>query len=350
MEQPENGQHSLLHGQIVSKRPPCKKIMGVRVLGTGAYVPDAVVNNEQLGRIFRCDPDWIVRRTGIYERRHALPHQATTDLCYEAARQCLERSPVGKEEIDLLLVGTYTPDNSFPSASCILQDRLGLCCGAMDINVGCAGFLYCLVTAAAYIRAGGCRNVLVIGGDINSRIADPGDPKTYPLFGDGAGAVVLSAADEQYGILAYQLGADGSGQQLLIRPGCGSRLPPDPEVLDRGYHYLRMDGRSVFRWAVTILSDSIRDVLDFAGLDIKDIDHFITHQANIRIIFAATDVLGIPRDRVQSNVRWYGNTSAASVPIALNESVEQGLIQRGKYYVLSGFGAGLAWSTLVLRW
>ncbi|HMP03126.1 MAG TPA: beta-ketoacyl-ACP synthase III [Gemmatales bacterium] len=334
----------------MSKRPPCQKLMGVRVLATGAYVPDAVVTNEHLGRMFRCDPEWIVRRTGIYERRHALPHQATTDLCYEAARQCLERAPLSKEDIDLILVGTYTPDNSFPSASCVLQDRLGLCCGAMDVNVGCAGFLYCLVTAGAYLRAGVCKNILVIGGDINSRIANPEDPKTYPLFGDGAGAVILTRCDEDYGILAYQLGADGSGQDLLIRPGCGSRLPPDNEVLGRGYQYLHMDGRSVFRWAVTILSDSIHDVLDAAGLQIGDIDYFITHQANIRIIFAATDVLGIPREKVQANVRWFGNTSAGSVPIALNEAAEQGLIQRGRHYVLSGFGAGLAWSTLVLRW
>jgi 3-oxoacyl-[acyl-carrier-protein] synthase-3 len=337
-------------GQIASKRPSCHALMGVRVLSTGAYVPDAVVTNEQLGQRFGCDPSWIVRRTGIYERRHVLPHQATSDLCYEAAVKCLERAPISRDEIDMVLVATYTPDNSFPSTACILQHRLGLVCGAMDIHVACAGFMFALVSAATYIRSGAARNVLVVGGDINSRIANPKDPKTYPLFGDGAGAVLLGKAGEDYGILSFQLGSDGSGKDMLIRPGCGSRLPPDPEVLSQGYQYLVMDGKNVFRWAVTILSDTIRDVLSHARLSLDDVDRFITHQANIRIILAATDVLGIPRDKVQTNVKWYGNTSAGSVPIALNESVEQGLVHRGKCYVLSGFGAGLAWGTLVLRW
>ena len=337
-------------GQIVSKRPQCQTLMGVRVLATGAYVPDAVVTNEQLGQRFSCDPSWIVRRTGIYERRHVLPHQATSDLCYEAAAQCLDRAPISRDEVDMVLVATYTPDNSFPSTSCIIQHRLGLVCGAMDIHVACAGFMFALVTAATYIRSGAARNVLVVGGDINSRIANPKDPKTFPLFGDGAGAVLLGRCDDEYGILSFQLGSDGSGRDMLIRPGCGSRLPPDPEVLSQGYQYLQMDGKNVFRWAVTILSDTIRDVLGDAGLTLDDVDRFITHQANIRIILAATDVLGIPRDKVQTNVKWYGNTSAASVPIALNEAVEQGLVHRGKNYILSGFGAGLAWGTLVLRW
>lgn len=344
-----NGTHTA-SGQIVSRRPPCHQLMGVRILATGAYVPDAVVTNEQLGQRFNCDPSWIVRRTGIYERRHVLPHQATSDLCYEAAQDCLARAPISRDEIDMVMVGTYTPDNSFPSTSCVLQHRLGLVCGAMDIHVACAGFMFALVTAAAYIRSGVARNVLVVGGDVNSRIADPKDPKTFPLFGDGAGAVLLAKAPDEYGILSFQLGSDGSGKDMLIRPGCGSRLPPDPEVLSQGYQYLWMDGKNVFRWAVTILSDSIRDVLEDAGLKLEDVDHFVTHQANIRIILAATDVLGIPREKVQTNVKWYGNTSAASVPIALHEANSQGLVKRGKYYVLSGFGAGLAWGTLVLRW
>lgn len=337
-------------GQIVSARPACKTFMGVRVLATGAYVPDAVVTNEQLGQRYACDPSWIVRRTGIYERRHVLPHQATSDLCYEAAQQCLARAAISRDEIDMLLVATYTPDNSFPSTSCVLQHRLGLLCGAMDIHVACAGFMFAFVTAAAYIKAGVARNVLVIGGDINSRIANPKDPKTFPLFGDGAGAVLLGKGPDEYGIMAYQLGSDGSGKDMLIRPGCGSRLPPEPEVLAQGHHYLYMDGKNVFRWAVTILSDTIRDVLGHAHLKLEDVDRFITHQANIRIILAATDVLGIPREKVQTNVKWYGNTSAASVPIALNEANEQGLVKRGKHYVLAGFGAGLAWGTLVMKW
>lgn len=335
---------------LVSKRTQCRSLMGVRVTATGSYVPDGLVSNQQLGQRFGFDPEWIIRRSGIYERRHALPHQATSDLCYEAGRECLERCPIPRDEIDLIIVATYTPDTSFPSTACTVQHRLGLVCGAMDINVACAGFMYAFVTGAAFIVAGTCRNVMVIGGDINSRIADPSDPKTYPLFGDGAGAVVLSKAGPDHGILSFTLGSDGAGGDVLIRPGCGSRFPPDPDVLGHGLQFLKMDGRAVFRWAVAMLSDTIRDVLDHAGLTLADVDRFITHQANIRIIHAATDVLGIRRELVQSNINKYGNTSAASVPIALDEAVRDGLIKPDHLYVMAGFGAGLSWGTLVMRW
>jgi 3-oxoacyl-[acyl-carrier-protein] synthase-3 len=338
---------------LISKRPPCRSLTGVRIAATGGYVPDGVVTNEQLCQHFNCDTDWIVRRTGILERRHALPHQATSDLCYEAAMECLARAEAvghSRHEVDMILVATYTPDNSFPCTACMLQERLGLLCGAMDINVGCTGFVYALITGAAYIVSGAVRKVLVIGGDVNSRSANPNDPKTYPLFGDGGGAVLLVPGDNEHGFLSFMLGADGAGGDLLIRPGCGSRLPPDPDLLAQGLHYLHMDGRNVFRWAVNILCESIRDVLDHAKLKLEDIHLFIPHQANIRIIHAATDVLGINRERVCTNVRWYGNTSAASIPLALHDAVKSGLVQPDKLYVLCGFGAGLAWGTTVLRW
>lgn len=331
-------------------RPPCHSILGVRVVSCGCYVPDGLVTNEILSQHFNCDVDWIVRRTGIVERRHALPHQATSDFCYEAARQCLERGNVAPDEIDLILVATYTPDTSFPAVGNVLQHKLGLRCAAMDINVACAGFIYAFVTGATYIKAGLAKKVLVIGGDTNSRIANPLDPKTYPLFGDGAGAVVLQASDVNTGIASYQLGSDGAGSDMLVRPGCGSRIPPEPEMLHQGLQYLKMDGRAVFRWAVTTLSDSITDVLDYVGLAVSDVDYFITHQANIRIIHAATDVLGIPREKVHANVRKYGNTSAGSVPLALEEAMSMGLIAPGKKVVMSGFGAGLAWGTLLMNW
>ena len=346
----ESGQGSLT---LISKRPACRKLTGVRIAATGSYVPDGLVTNEQLGQHFNCDTDWIVRRTGIHERRHALPHQATSDLCYEAALECLERAEAAghlREEVDLIIVATYTPDNSFPCTACMVQDRLGIVCAAMDINVGCTGFVYALITGATYIAAGTARKVLVIGGDVNSRSANPNDPKTYPLFGDGAGAVLLVPGDQEHGFLSYMLGADGSGGSLLHRPGCGSRLPPDPDILAQGLHYLHMDGRNVFRWAVHILCESIRDVLDYAKLTLNDLHLFIPHQANIRIIHAATDVLGINRERVCTNVRWYGNTSAASIPLALHDAVKSGLVQPDKLYVMCGFGAGLAWGTTVLRW
>jgi 3-oxoacyl-[acyl-carrier-protein] synthase-3 len=328
----------------------CRTIMGVRILSCGSYVPDGLVTNEQLGQHFCCDTDWIVRRTGIHERRHVLPHQATSDMCYEACRVCFERTTVKPEEIDFVLVATYTPDTSFPAVGNVLQHRLGLQCAAMDINVACAGFIYAYITGATFIKAGLARRILIVGGDTNSRIANPKDPKTYPLFGDGAGAVIMAAADPDFGIASYQLGSDGAGAELLVRPGCGSRIPPDPEALAAGMQYLHMDGRAVFRWAVSTLSDSIMAVLEHAGLKIDDVDYFLTHQANIRIIHAATDVLDIPRDKVHANVRKYGNTSAGSVPLALDEAIQLGLVGPGKKVVMSGFGAGLAWGTLLMHW
>jgi 3-oxoacyl-[acyl-carrier-protein] synthase III len=334
----------------ISLKPPCRSILGVRVRACGSYVPDGLVTNEILSQHFSCDVDWIVRRTGIMERRHCLPHQATSDLCYEAGRQCLERAQIDPAEIDLILVATYTPDTSFPAVGNILQHRLHLNCPAIDLNVACAGFIYAFITGSTYIKAGLAKKVLVIGGDTNSRIANPTDPKTYPLFGDGAGAVLLEEADNDFGIASYQLGSDGAGSELLVRPGCGSRLPPDEETLHQGLQYLSMDGRAVFRWAVSILSDSITEVLNNVGLTIQDVDYFITHQANIRIIHAATDVLGIPREKVHANVKKYGNTSAGSVPLALNEAIQMGLISPGKKVVMSGFGAGLAWGTLLMNW
>lgn len=334
----------------MSQMLPCRSILGVRVLSCGSYVPDGLVTNEMLSQHFSCDIDWIVRRTGIHERRHSLPHQATSDLCYEAGRLCMERGKIDPAEIDLILVATYTPDTSFPAVGNLLQHRLGLKCPAMDLNVACAGFIYAFITGATFIKAGLARKVLVIGGDTNSRIANPTDPKTYPLFGDGAGAVVLAAAEMDYGIASYQLGSDGAGSELLVRPGCGSRLPPDEETLNQGLQYLHMDGRAVFRWAVSTLSDSISVVLDHVGLTIHDVDYFLTHQANIRIIHAATDVLGIPREKVHTNVRKFGNTSAGSVPLAMDEAIQMGLIKPGKKVIMSGFGAGLAWGTLLMNW
>lgn len=338
------------NGELTSRRPPCRSVLGVRILATGSYVPDGIITNEYLGQHFGFDPDWIIRRTGILERRHALPHQATSDLCYEAARVCLERADVDPGCIDLLLCATYTPDMSFPSVACILQDRLGLTCGAVDMQAACAGFMYALITGAAFIVSGTSRYVLVVGGDTNSRIANPRDQKTFPLFGDGAGAVLLGSAPHEYGILGFSLGADGSGGPMLNRPACGSRLPPSADLLAQGLHYLHMDGRAVFRWAVDILCDTVTDVLRHARLDLSDIDLYIPHQANIRIIHAATDVLKIPREKVFCNLDRYGNTSAASVPLALDEAVQAGLVRHDRLIVLSGFGAGLTWGTAVLRW
>jgi 3-oxoacyl-[acyl-carrier-protein] synthase-3 len=333
-----------------SPRPRCRRITGVRVLGSGSYVPEVVVSNEQLQRRFGHDSEWIVRRTGILERRHARPDQATSDLCVEAARRCFEKTGVNPADVDLLLVGTFTPDFSFPSTACLVQDRLKLNCPAVDLQAACAGFMYALVTGAAYVASGASEMALVIGGDCNSRVVSPDDLKTYPLFGDGAGAVLLTRGRPDQGLLAYSLGADGSGGDLLIRRACGSRLPPSPELLAENAHMMYMDGRSVFKWATAILCDTIQDVLNATGLSVGDIDLFIPHQANIRIVNAALDVLDIPRQKVFVNLDRYGNTSAGSVPIALDEAVAEGRLKPGQLAVLSGFGAGLVWGTTVMRW
>ncbi len=324
--------------------------MGVRVLGTGSYIPDVVVDNNQLHARFGFDSDWIVRRTGILERRHALPHQATSDLCHIAAVRAMEKARVKPSDIDLLVLATFTPDMSFPSTACLVQDRLKMSCAAIEVEAACAGFMYALITAAAYVVSGASDMALVIGGDTNSRVLNPHDLKTYPLFGDGAGAVVITRGEPDQGLVAFSLGSDGHGGDMLSRPACGSRMPPTPEALERGLHYMIMDGRAVFRWAVNILCDTIKDVLKASNLDASDIDLYIPHQANIRIINAAIDVLHIPRTRVFTNLEKYGNTSAGSIPIALDEALAENRLKRGQLAVMSGFGAGLAWGTAVLRW
>jgi 3-oxoacyl-[acyl-carrier-protein] synthase-3 len=322
----------------------------VRILGTGSYVPESVVTNEHLFERFGFDSDWIVKRTGIFERRHALPHQATSDLCYEAAVRCIANAGVKAKDIDLVVLATFTPDMSFPSTACLVQDRLGLSAAAIEVQAACAGFMYALITGAAYVVSGASDVALIIGGDCNSRILNPDDIKTYPLFGDGAGAVLLARGRPDQGLLAFSLGADGSGGDLLSRPACGSRMPPTPELLSKGLHYMHMDGRAVFRWAVAILCDTIQDVLKASSLTPLDVDLYVPHQANIRIINAAVDVLHVPRQRVFNNLHRYGNTSAGSVPLALDEAISEGRLKPGQLVVLSGFGAGLAWGTAVLRW
>ena len=324
--------------------------MGVQIVGSGRYLPDNVVTNEDLLRTHGFDPEWVVNRTGIHERRFAPPHQATSDLCAEAAARCLKVAGCEPSEVDLLVIGTMTPDMDFPSTACLVQDRLKLNCPAFDLQAACAGFMYALVTAAQFVGAGTSRRALVIGGDCNSRVINPKDQKSFPLFGDGAGAVLLAPGGADQGLLAYQLGADGGGGDLLNRPAGGSRMPPSAETVEAGLHYLTMDGRAVFKWAVRTLADSASAVLARAERTVADVRWFIPHQANIRIIHAASDVLGFPREVVFKNLDRYGNTSGGSIPIALDEILEQGQIRRGDLLLSSGFGAGLAWGTALWRW
>jgi 3-oxoacyl-[acyl-carrier-protein] synthase-3 len=337
------------NGQI-HLAPPARTLLGVRMLGTGSYLPELVVSNHDLRESHGFDPDWIVNRTGIHERRFAMPHQATSDLCVHAASRCLKACGREPADVDLLVVATFTPDMAFPSTANLVQDRLKLVCPAFDVQAACAGFVFALVIAAQFVATGNSQCALVIGGDCNSRVINPSDQKSFPLFGDGAGAVLLAPGEKDQGLVAYQLGSDGSGGDLLSRPACGSRIPPSPAVLEKGLQYLTMDGRAVFKWAVRILADSAQTVLEHAGCDVPSVRWFIPHQANVRIIHAASDVLGFHRDAVFKNLERYGNTSAGSIPIAFDELFRENGFERGDLLLTSGFGAGLNWGTALWRW
>jgi len=322
----------------------------VQVVSCGSYVPDVVVSNEELQARYGFDGNWIEQRTGILSRRHARPDQATSDLCVEAARKAIRAARVNPADIDLVVVGTFSPDFSFPSTACLVQDKLGLDAPAVDLQAACAGFMYALVTGAQYVATGNSKLALVIGGDCNSRITNPQDQRTYPLFGDGAGAVLLAAGEPHQGLICYQMGADGSGGPLLDRPSGGSRHPMTHADLDAGRQFMHMDGRNVFKWAVHLLTDTVELVLNRTGMSVHDVSLYVLHQANIRIIRSACEQLGIPEDKVFNNLQHYGNTSGGSIPIALDEAFQAGRINRGDTLLISGFGAGLAWGTALLKW
>jgi 3-oxoacyl-[acyl-carrier-protein] synthase III len=323
---------------------------GVQVLAAGGYTPPRRLTNDDLQAALGVDGDWVLRRTGIRERRHAPPELATSDLCHGAAVRCLETAGVSPGEVDLLIVATVTPDMAVPSTACLLQERLGVNCGAFDLQAGCSGFVYALATGAQFVQSGAAKCCLVVGGDTSSRIIDPADRETFPLFGDGAGAVLLGPCGRGAGLTAYQLGSDGAGADLLRRPAGGSRFPLTCSADDAPHRYVHMEGRAVFRWAAQTVADSTRQLLDFAGVAPRDIDLFIPHQANLRLVEAIAERLGLAPERVYTNLARYGNTIAASIPLALEEAVAEGRVRRGDLLLLTGFGAGLTWGSVLLRW
>jgi len=322
-------------------------LLGTEILSVGACVPDRVVDNESLATL-GFDPDWIVQRTGIRQRRHVPPGVFTSDLATEAAAQCIVQSGIDPQEIDLVLVGTYTPDMPMPSTAAMVQDRLGLTAMAFDLQAACAGFVYGLLTAAQYVATGCSRTALVIGADCNSRIINPADSHTYPIFGDGAGAVLVGRGQAQQGIMAFAMGADGSGAPLLSRPAGGVRLPAVAE--DDPRRYLSMVGRPIFKWAVRMLGETIRDVLRKAEVTMDDVDLVCLHQANLRIIEAVAENLQIDPAKMVNNLEHLGNTAAASVPLALYQASQEGRLEPGKLVLMSGFGGGLSWGTMLFRW
>lgn len=337
------------HRPGLSGRSRLSTLTGVQILATGSYAPERVVRNEDLAEL-GYDADWIIQRTGIRQRRHAPPGQATSDVGYEAAVRCLAAAGVRPAEVDLILVATMTPDSPMPTTACLIQRRLGCVAPALEINAACSGFMYALVTGVQFVKTGCSRRVLVIGVDLMSRSVNPADKRTYPLFGDGGGAVLLGPGEPTQGLLAYTLGSEGDHEGWLCQPAGGTREPLTPESLAAGRHLIHMEGRSVFKWAVRVLLDSSLDVLRYAQLSFPDIDWVVFHQANIRIIDAALNDLEFDRQRVIINLDRFGNTSAGSMPLALDELCLQGRIHRGDRLLLSGFGGGLSWGTAIVRW
>ncbi|MCL4191618.1 MAG: ketoacyl-ACP synthase III [Thermoguttaceae bacterium] len=325
------------------------RLMGVQVVGIGSSVPDYCVRNEDLASLGH-DTDWIVQRTGIYQRRHAPEGVATSDLATEAARRAMDSAGVSPDDIDLLILGTFTPDMPLPATACLVQDRLGLRAPAMDIQAACASFVYAMYTAMQFVATGSSKLALVIGADCNSRIVNPADARIYPLFGDGAGAVILAPGSPEQGFLSCAFGSDGSGADLLCRRMGGSRLPFHHGPSADGLHYMHMEGRPIFKWAVRLLHNTTTDVLRAVEMSIEDIDLVVFHQANLRIINAAAEELKIDQRQMFNNVDRYGNTSAGSIPLVLDEAQRAGRINRGDHILLSGFGAGLVWGTALIRW
>lgn len=321
------------------------------IAGIGAAVPEKIVTNYDLEKMVDTSDEWIRTRTGIRERRIAPETMATSQLAEESARQALAQAGISPDELDLILVATVTPDYPFPATACLVQAALGATrAAAMDISAGCTGFIYALTVGAQFIETGLYSKVLVIGAEVLSRILDWGDRNTCVLFGDGAGAAVLTPAKPGYGMLSFELGADGGGAKLLYLPAGGSRQPITREVLEQKQNKIYMNGREVFKFAVRIMGDAAEAAITKAGLTYADIDYFIPHQANIRIVEAAAKRLELPMEKVHVNVDRYGNTSAASIGLALNEAVAEGKIKAGDHVVLVGFGAGLTWGAITLRW
>ena len=325
-------------------------LTGVRILGCGSYVPEKVVTNAELESAYGFEKGWIEQRTGILERRYVTEGQATSDLCVQAARKAIANGKVDPAEIDLVMVATFSPDYHCPSTACLVQEALGLDAPAVDLQAACSGFMYALISAAQYVATGNAQMALVIGADVNSRIVNPTDQRVAPLFGDGSGAVLIVPGDEQQGLICYQMGSDGSGASLLDRPLGGTRNPLVCSNLDQNLSYLQMDGRNVFKWAIQAVVETIKLVLEQTEMQAEDISLYALHQANIRIIDHAMQQLNIPNEKVFNNLQKYGNTSAGSIPIVLDEAHQQSLIQTGDTLLLSGFGAGLTWGTALLRW
>jgi len=322
----------------------------ISITGLGCRVPERVITNDELSTMMDTNDEWIRERTGIRERRIAAPEEALSDLCLPACRDALEQAGVDASELDLIIVATVTPDMAFPSTGAILADELGAQdAAAYDLSAGCTGFMYAVAQGYGMVAAGLARKALVVGGDVLSRILDWSDRSTAVLFGDGAGAVVLERVPTG-GFLGFELGADGSGGPQLYVPAGGSRSPATEETVAERLHFVKMNGREVFKFATRVLVSSAEAVLAECGRSIEDVDVYVPHQANVRIIEHARQKLGIPEEKTVIDVDRYGNTSSGSIPLALADATADGRLRPGQLVLMTGMGAGLTWGSGLIEW
>ncbi|WP_250160166.1 beta-ketoacyl-ACP synthase III [Caloranaerobacter azorensis] len=323
----------------------------VGIIGTGSFVPEKVLTNHDLEKIVDTSDEWIKTRTGIVERRILDDDKATSYMATVAAERAIDDAGIKNEDIDMIIVSTVTPDMAFPSTACIVQDKLGCTnAAAFDLEAACSGFLYALSIAYAYVNSGLYKNVLVIGAETLSRIIDWTDRNTCVLFGDGAGAAIVSTVPEGMGFLGINLGADGSGGKYLTQPAGGSKCPATHDTVDKRLHYIKMEGNEVFKFAVRAMEEAAKKVIEMSGLKLEDIDYLVPHQANIRIIESARKRLKLAKDKVYINLNKYGNMSSASIPVALDEAIKAGKIRNGDNILLVGFGGGLTWGSCIIKW
>src|SRR2546423_8733052 len=321
--------------------------LAATIVGWGTAVPDGRVTNADLEARVDTSDSWIVERTGIRERRVAADGETTATLGTDAAAQAIKRAQLTPADIDLMIVATATPEQPMPHTGAFIGEALGLRCGSFDLSAACSGFVYELVIGASML-ATGSRTVLLVGAETVSRLMDPTDRTTTILFGDGAGAAVIAPATGDEGLIAWDLGCDGSAAKLLEIPAGGSRLPASIETVTAGQHYMTMAGQEVFRRAVRVVVDSCTATLERAGIAASEVDWFVPHQANIRIIEAAANRVGVPLERTIVNIEKYGNTSSASIPLALFEAVDEGRVQPGDLVLMCGFGAGMTWASALI--
>lgn len=322
-----------------------------RIVSTGSYLPERVLTNSDLEKMVDTSNEWITERTGIEERRIADDNQAASDLAYEASKEALKTSRLKANDLDLIIVATVTGDMPFPSTACILQNKLvANNAVGFDINAACSGFLYGMHAADAFVKAGLHKRILLVGTEVTSKITDWNDRNTCVLFGDGAGAVIIEHTEEETGIISTHINSDGSMWELLYVPGGGSRYPTSQETIQNGLHYIKMKGNEVFKHAVRTLGELVVKTLNENNLDPSQLKLLIPHQANMRIIQAIADRIGMPMDKVIVNLGNYGNTSAASIPIALDEAVKSGRIKDGDYILMEAFGGGFTWASALVKW